>query len=360
MEFNFTIKNDKLTSVAYPKGVTGNVNTYICRFDIDCDISGLIWFCIFKQGDNVYNRIIEDNTCIMPYEVLTSVDPVYIGCYGTNSDDDIKRVSTNFAFFDVKLGAYSEGIIPDVPTPDAWDVYVNSKVNPLLDEIETAENARTTAEEERVSAENNRIIAENDRLIAEEHRQNAESDRATAENQRLSAETVRNSNEIDRISAEAARVEAESARAEELAKKADANTVYTKIEVDDKIREVTQKIKESYPYKVVNMADCFRLIPTKLNTVTYAYGGLTQSGTIAFEFSPLVSIAKDESYEAVVILDLSSLTTTPTIQFEAGIKWLNGEPPTIEAGKIYMFSFILTKDENNSSLFYLGIGGEFA
>ena len=47
-------------------------------------------------------------------------------------------------------------------------------------------------------------------------------------------------------------------------------------------------------------------------------------------------------------------------QFEENIKWLNGEPPTIEAGKIYMFSFILTKDENNSSLFYLGIGGEFA
>lgn len=343
MEFNFTIKNDKLTSVAYPKGVTGNVNTYICRFDIDCDISGLIWFCIFKQGDNVYNRIIEDNTCIMPYEVLTSVEPVYIGCYGTNADDDIKRVSTNFAFFDVKLGAYSEGIIPDVPSADAWEVYVNSKVNPLLDEIETAENARTTAEEERVSAENNRIIAENDRLTAEEQRALAESNRQEAE--------------TERVTAEAARVEAESARAEELAKKADANTVYTKIEVDDKISEVTQKIKESYPYNVVNMSNVLVQVNLYQNAVTYVYGGPTPDGLVYFEILP--SAGADVSKEAVMILDLSSHTTNPTVGFINSIKWFNGEPPTIEAGKIYMFSFILTKDENNSSLFYLGIGGEF-
>lgn len=128
MEFNFTIKNDKLTSTAYPKGVTGNVNTYTCRFNIECDIAGLIWFCIFKQGDNVYNQIIEDNTCVMPYEVLTSAEPLYIGCYGTNGDDDIKRVSTNFICFDVKQGAYSEADAPETPTPDIWESLINKNI----------------------------------------------------------------------------------------------------------------------------------------------------------------------------------------------------------------------------------------
>ena len=128
MEFNFTIKNDKLTSTAYPKGVTGNVNTYTCRVNIESDIAGIISFCIIKQGDNVYNQIIEDNTCVMPYEVLTSAEPLYIGCYGTNGDDDIKRVSTNFICFDVKQGAYSEADAPETPTPDIWESLINKNI----------------------------------------------------------------------------------------------------------------------------------------------------------------------------------------------------------------------------------------
>ena len=122
--------------------------------------------------------------------------------------------------------------------------------------------------------------------------------------------------------------------------------------VDDKISEVTQKIKESYPYNVVDMSEYMRIISVYQNAVTYVYGGPTESGTIYFEI--LTSAGTGVSKEAVVILNLSSLTTAPTLQFENHIKWLNGEPPTIEAGKIYMFSFILTAD------FYLGIGGEFA
>ena len=106
------------------------------------------------------------------------------------------------------------------------------------------------------------------------------------------------------------------------------------------------------------MSEYLRIISIYQNVVTYVYGGPTESGIISFEILP--SAGTDVSKEAVVILNLSSLTTAPTLQFEESIKWLNGEPPTIEAGKIYMFSFILTKDENNADLFYLGIGGEFA
>lgn len=128
MEFNFTIKNDELKSVAYPKGVTGNVNTYMCIFDIECTIEGLTWFCVFKQGSKIYNQLIEDNMCVMPYEVLTATEPLYIGCYGTNADNNIKRVSTNFVYFEVKQGAYSEANAPEAPTPDVWEELIKKSV----------------------------------------------------------------------------------------------------------------------------------------------------------------------------------------------------------------------------------------
>lgn len=130
---NFEIHNDRLKSVKYPKGVTGNVNTYICHFDIACDIPDLIWFCVFKQGDIVYRQTIENNTCKIPQEVLVNTEPLYIGCYGTNAKDDIKRVSTNLIFFDVKEGAYSESTMPDTPTPDVWETLV-SKTIPIIGE----------------------------------------------------------------------------------------------------------------------------------------------------------------------------------------------------------------------------------
>ena len=130
---NFEIHNDRLKSVKYPKGVTGNVNTYICHFDIACDIPDLLWFCIFKQGETVYRQIIENDTCKIPQEVLVNTDPLYIGCYGTNANDEIKRVSTNLIFFDVKEGAYSESTLPDTPTPDVWETLV-SKTIPIIGE----------------------------------------------------------------------------------------------------------------------------------------------------------------------------------------------------------------------------------
>ena len=129
----FKIQNDRLTSVKYPKGVTGNVNTYICQFDISCDVPDLLWFCVFIQGKEVYIRDIVDNTCVIPEEVLASAEPIYIGSYGTNGSDDIKRVSTNLVFFDMRQGAYTEGTQPKVPTPDVWETLV-ARMTPIIGE----------------------------------------------------------------------------------------------------------------------------------------------------------------------------------------------------------------------------------
>ena len=134
MEFNFKIQNDRLEAIGSPSGVTGNINTYVCNFDITCNISDLIWFCVFKQGTKVYDKIMENNTCLIPYEVLTNPEPLYIGCFGKKADGEVKQVSTNMVYFDLKQGAYEVGDIPAEPPEDAYTILLKSLKAPYIGE----------------------------------------------------------------------------------------------------------------------------------------------------------------------------------------------------------------------------------
>lgn len=116
--------------------------------------------------------------------------------------------------------------------------------------------------------------------------------------------------------------------------------------------------KSSYPYVLENIDEYLAMIQLQPNTVTYAYGTTTQSETLEFN---LLSEDKDDiSEETVLILDLSASVTAPTVSFESDVKWFNGEPPEIVAGKVYMFSFVRVKKTDVASYFYIGVGGEFA
>lgn len=120
-------------------------------------------------------------------------------------------------------------------------------------------------------------------------------------------------------------------------------------------------VKEgNYKYTTVNMTDILSMITLPPNTVTYAYGVFNVEESEELHLALVDGeIENDASEETVLILDFSAMENTPSIIFSAnGIKWLNGEPPTIEGGKIYMFSFVRAK--NVSNYFFLGIGGEFA
>ncbi len=120
MEFKFSIKNDLLVLNGQAKGVTGNVNSYVCSFDILTD-GDLTWLCVFKQGENAYQQVIENGKCIMPKEVLEAVGEVQIGCYATNEE---KRISTNWVELNISEGAYTDATLPQEPLPDVWETLV--------------------------------------------------------------------------------------------------------------------------------------------------------------------------------------------------------------------------------------------
>lgn len=118
-------------------------------------------------------------------------------------------------------------------------------------------------------------------------------------------------------------------------------------------------IKESgYAYTVENIDEYLAMIQLQPNTVTYAYGTTTESGGLNFRLVP--EETNDVSEETVLILDLTASSNAPTVSFEESVKWLNGEPPEIVAGKVYMFSFVRVKRSDVASYFYIGVGGEFA
>lgn len=133
MDIKLYINNDKLTCRNFFSINTGNVETYRCVFDIKTTLPGLTWFCVFKQGENVHRRAIKDNSCSVP-EITDSNEPLFIGCYATNSDEtDFKRLSTNWLNANLKSGAYSEATAPETPSPDVWETLVSKSV-PIIGE----------------------------------------------------------------------------------------------------------------------------------------------------------------------------------------------------------------------------------
>ena len=97
MIFYFKALGDelKLTEVKN-KAYTGNVNSYICEFDLSEDWDGLSVFAVFSGGDDAYTVLLsEDMHCKIPVEMLSAVGTCAVGLFGTNaSEDNLMRIST--------------------------------------------------------------------------------------------------------------------------------------------------------------------------------------------------------------------------------------------------------------------------
>lgn len=125
MTYRFLIDNGKLLPCAILSGESGNVNTYICEFEIHTDFPELKWFCVFARGDEAYVQELVESKCVVPFEVLKEPGAVQIGCYAINArGDEVKRISTNLVELDLEKGAYCEALTPEIPEIDAWESLV--------------------------------------------------------------------------------------------------------------------------------------------------------------------------------------------------------------------------------------------
>ncbi len=125
MTYKFLISNGELLPCSKMEGVTGNVNTYVCEFEIHACEKQLKWFCVFKTGENAYVVPVEEGMCRIPFEVLQSEGTVEMGCYAiSTNEEDADRISTNFVQFNIKIGAYGDATNPGEPTAEFWETIV--------------------------------------------------------------------------------------------------------------------------------------------------------------------------------------------------------------------------------------------
>jgi len=169
---------------------------------------------------------------------------------------------------------------------------------------------------------------------------------ATTERAKESAESAKESADIAEESAKNAKESADIA--EESAKNA----------VDTATTALNRK---NYDYIRRDLRFENQIISVIPNAVMYIYNS---AESVDFDTVHLALVDSDNpiddlAEEYVLILDFTNMTSIPEIILDEYIKWLDGEPPVIEAGKVYMFSFVKVREETYSTLFYLGIGGEF-
>lgn len=127
MRIDFKIKNDMLVLERQRETFSGNVNFYECSFDIQTN-QELVWICVFKKGDKVYQQVIENGVCMIPQEVLFAEGELEIGCYAASNTEKFQRISTNWVSVKVLKGAYSEGTAPKVPEKDVWETLMLKNV----------------------------------------------------------------------------------------------------------------------------------------------------------------------------------------------------------------------------------------
>lgn len=132
MKFRFNVDGDNLTlSKLKEYGYTGNVNSYICEFNLSEEWEKCYVFAVFSAGDLSFVQSVDLNKqCTIPAELLEESGNITVGLYGTfgNSQDDYKRIVTNCVMIEILEGAYKVSQSPQIPQKSVWEELVTRTV----------------------------------------------------------------------------------------------------------------------------------------------------------------------------------------------------------------------------------------
>lgn len=150
---DFSVKQNQILRTDVDRILTtGNVNSVVCNFSFDEGYDGLNVFVVFYRNETL-NRMVEliDGSCIIPWEVLEEEGILYVGAYGTKTENNavVKRITTNSVAVRVSRDL-SSVVLPDAPpTPDEWTSYRTE----ILGYKQTVEAAAITASAKANAAE---------------------------------------------------------------------------------------------------------------------------------------------------------------------------------------------------------------
>ena len=134
MNYSLNVKKDFIDAATGINLYSGNVNTYTFSFNMDDSWNEYIKFGIFIKNGRAYNVKLEGVSLKVPQEILSGPGEVSFGLFGTNGDNDIKRISTNLIEFKVSQGAYKSSESPKVSGPDFWEAILSKYIPRIIDE----------------------------------------------------------------------------------------------------------------------------------------------------------------------------------------------------------------------------------
>ena len=127
---DFSLSHSSIRIVSR-KLVTSESKNYVkAHFNLLSDDWTAPITAIFKANNNAYSVLLdEDNTCIIPWEVLANAGTVNTSAFCGD------RHTANIAQFEVVQSGYTEGQTPSEPTPTAYEQILeqyNSKQDKLI------------------------------------------------------------------------------------------------------------------------------------------------------------------------------------------------------------------------------------
>lgn len=179
MEFNFTVRGDRITADKDYSFVEGNKSSYTAKFDFDKEWQGLAKICIVEnEGDCLPVAMINDCAELPLFEKLCAK----IGVIGVEMSTDEKcavRISTGLETIGVNSGAASSKAIAKIEkAAEVWEKYLADMENNRKAAEKAAEDA-AKSEGKALEAQEN---SENSATLAERASENAMRSAQAAEN----------------------------------------------------------------------------------------------------------------------------------------------------------------------------------
>ena len=170
MEFNFTVRGDRIESDKDYSFTEGNKGSYVAKFDFGEEWQGFVKICIFENEGDCLPVAIINNCAELPLVERLSAKIGVIGVEALADEKYAVRISTNMKAIGVNSGAASSKAIAKLEkAAEVWEKYLadmenNRKAaenaaleaaNKAKKELETAEtNAKKYATDAKASADN--------------------------------------------------------------------------------------------------------------------------------------------------------------------------------------------------------------
>ena len=123
MELLFNIDKQHISRIDKNRVAADSRNYLSARFSFSEEWDKLIKTAVFRHGSRIYCKVLENDICTVPWEVIAS-GIVYVSCFAGD------RITTDIAKVYVSASGYAKGETPAEPTPDIYSQILD-KINML-------------------------------------------------------------------------------------------------------------------------------------------------------------------------------------------------------------------------------------